>query len=146
MGRSVAKSYPETTGVRMARFFWAYGMGGLANKELNQFAREWTVRHYAFEQVCLWSVSPRRLELLALLVVSCVSPFRCLFMVRRTVLACGAQPSIIKGACASLGAQGHSPLSTQARVIALALRPRPNYTFVPPLNRFVLSDCLEGEI
>merc|ERR1711953_1161240 len=47
--RSVAKSYPETTGVRMARFFWAYGVGGLVNKELNQFAREWTVRHYAFE-------------------------------------------------------------------------------------------------
>lgn len=45
--RSVAKTYPETTGVRMARFFWAYGVGGLVNKELNHYAREWTVKHYS---------------------------------------------------------------------------------------------------
>lgn len=45
--RSVAKTYPETTGVRMARFFWAYGVGGLVNKELNHYAREWTVKQYS---------------------------------------------------------------------------------------------------
>jgi len=45
--RAVMSTYPQTTGVRMFRFFWAYGVGGLMNKELNQNAREWTVGRYA---------------------------------------------------------------------------------------------------
>merc|ERR1712039_801069 len=45
--RAVMKTYPETTGVRMFRFLWAYGVGGLVNKELNQRARDWTVERYA---------------------------------------------------------------------------------------------------
>jgi len=44
--RAVAKTYPEATGVRMFRFFWAYGVGGLVNKSLNQRARDWTVQRY----------------------------------------------------------------------------------------------------
>jgi hypothetical protein len=44
--KAVAKNYPEATGVRMFRFFWAYGVGGLVNKSLNQRARQWTVEHY----------------------------------------------------------------------------------------------------
>merc|ERR1739848_282013 len=45
--KAVAKNCPEATGVRMFRFFWAYGVGGLVNKSLNQKARDWTVRTYA---------------------------------------------------------------------------------------------------
>nr|ABO47887.1 hypothetical protein [Alexandrium fundyense] len=45
--RAVMSTYPEATGVRMFRFFWAYGVGGLVNKELNQRARDWTVERYA---------------------------------------------------------------------------------------------------
>merc|ERR1711874_962237 len=45
--RSVASTYPEATGVRMLRFLWAYGVGGLVNKDLTQRARDWTVQHYA---------------------------------------------------------------------------------------------------
>jgi hypothetical protein len=45
--RAIMSTYPQTTGVRMFRFFWAYGVGGLMNKELNQNAREWTVGRYA---------------------------------------------------------------------------------------------------
>merc|ERR1712060_269659 len=45
--RAVMKTYPEATGVRMFRFLWAYGVGGLVNKELNQRARNWTVARYA---------------------------------------------------------------------------------------------------
>merc|ERR1711933_419047 len=45
--RAVMKTYPEATGVRMFRFLWAYGVGGLVNKELNQRARDWTVGQYA---------------------------------------------------------------------------------------------------
>jgi len=45
--RAVMKTYPEATGVRMFRFLWAYGVGGLINKELNQRARDWTVARYA---------------------------------------------------------------------------------------------------
>jgi len=44
--RAVAKNCPEATGVRMFRFFWAYGVGGLVNRSLNQRARDWTVRTY----------------------------------------------------------------------------------------------------
>jgi len=44
--RAVMKTYPEATGVRMFRFLWAYGVGGLVNKELNQRARDWTVGRY----------------------------------------------------------------------------------------------------
>jgi len=44
--RAVAKTYPEATGVRMLRFLWAYGVGGLVNKGLNQRARAWTVERY----------------------------------------------------------------------------------------------------
>merc|ERR1712014_156084 len=47
--RAVAKTYPEATGVRMFRFFWAYGVGGLVNKSLNQRARDWTVQYYCSE-------------------------------------------------------------------------------------------------
>merc|ERR1711920_925886 len=45
--RAVMKTYPEATGVRMFRFLWAYGVGGLVNKDLNQRARDWTVARYA---------------------------------------------------------------------------------------------------
>lgn len=45
--RAVCKQYPEATGVRMLRFLWAYGVGGIVNKELTQRARDWTVEHYA---------------------------------------------------------------------------------------------------
>lgn len=45
--RAVWKTCPESTGVRMLRFFWAYGIGGLVNKELSQSARDWTVSRYA---------------------------------------------------------------------------------------------------
>jgi len=45
--KAVMKTYPEATGVRMFRFLWAYGVGGLVNKELNQRARDWTVARYA---------------------------------------------------------------------------------------------------
>jgi len=44
--KAVAKNCPEATGVRMFRFFWAYGVGGLVNKSLNQRARDWTVEYY----------------------------------------------------------------------------------------------------
>eukprot|EP00415_Alexandrium_ostenfeldii_P003102 UN3102 len=47
--QAVAKTYPEATGVRMFRFFWAYGVGGLVNKSLNQRARDWTVQRYCPE-------------------------------------------------------------------------------------------------
>jgi len=45
--KAVAKTCPEATGVRMFRFFWAYGVGGLVNKSLNQRARDWTIEAYA---------------------------------------------------------------------------------------------------
>merc|ERR1712176_71611 len=45
--RAVSSTYPEATGVRMLRFLWAYGVGGLVNKDLTQRARDWTVHHYA---------------------------------------------------------------------------------------------------
>jgi len=45
--RAVWSTCPESTGVRMLRFFWAYGVGGLVNKELAQRARDWTVSSYA---------------------------------------------------------------------------------------------------
>merc|ERR1712151_1034350 len=45
--RTVWSTCPESTGVRMLRFFWAYGVGGLVNKELSQRARDWTVNRYA---------------------------------------------------------------------------------------------------
>merc|ERR1712187_352202 len=45
--RSVASTYPEATGVRMLRFLWAYGVGGLVNKDLAQRARDWTVHRYS---------------------------------------------------------------------------------------------------
>jgi len=45
--RAVWSTCPESTGVRMGRFFWAYGVGGLVNKELSQRARDWTVATYA---------------------------------------------------------------------------------------------------
>merc|ERR1712190_530027 len=32
--RAVSSTYPEATGVRMLRFLWAYGVGGLVNKDL----------------------------------------------------------------------------------------------------------------
>merc|ERR1712187_542037 len=32
--RAVCSTYPEATGVRMFRFLWAYGVGGIVNKEL----------------------------------------------------------------------------------------------------------------
>merc|ERR1712048_468792 len=41
--RAVASTYTEATSVRMLRFLWAYGVGGLVNKDLNQRARDWTV-------------------------------------------------------------------------------------------------------
>jgi hypothetical protein len=44
--RAVANTYPEATGVRMLRFLWAYGVGGLVNKELNKLSRNWTVERY----------------------------------------------------------------------------------------------------
>merc|ERR1712187_673216 len=44
--RAVASTYTEATGVRMLRFLWAYGVGGLVNKDLNQRARDWTVERY----------------------------------------------------------------------------------------------------
>jgi len=44
--KAVAKNCPEATGVRMLRFFWAYGVGGLVNKSLNERARAWTVERY----------------------------------------------------------------------------------------------------
>lgn len=44
--RAVASTYPEATGVRMFRFLWAYGVGGLMNKDLTQRARDWTVERY----------------------------------------------------------------------------------------------------
>merc|ERR1712087_217806 len=47
--RAVAKNCPEATGVRMLRFFWAYGVGGLVNKSLNERVRAWTVEHYSSE-------------------------------------------------------------------------------------------------
>jgi hypothetical protein len=45
--RAVLKTYPEATGVRMFRFLWAYGVGGLVNRDLSQRARDWTVARYA---------------------------------------------------------------------------------------------------
>merc|ERR1712217_972829 len=45
--RAVATTYPEATGVRMFRFLWAYGVGGIVNKELTYRARHWTVERYA---------------------------------------------------------------------------------------------------
>merc|ERR1712113_144354 len=45
--RAVWSTCPESTGVRMLRFFWAYGVGGLVNKELAQRARDWTVSSYS---------------------------------------------------------------------------------------------------
>lgn len=47
--RTVAKGYPDATGVRMLRFFWAYGVGGLVNKALNEHVRAWTVQRYCSE-------------------------------------------------------------------------------------------------
>lgn len=47
--RAVATTYPEATGVRMLRFFWAYGVGGLVNRALNERVRAWTVEHYCVE-------------------------------------------------------------------------------------------------
>jgi len=47
--KAVAKTCPEATGVRMFRFFWAYGVGGLVNRSLNERARAWTVDHYCVE-------------------------------------------------------------------------------------------------
>lgn len=44
--QAVARNCPEATGVRMFRFFWAYGVGGLVNKALNARARSWTVERY----------------------------------------------------------------------------------------------------
>merc|ERR1712151_889937 len=44
--RAVSSTYPEATGVRMLRFLWAYGVGGLVNKDLAQRARDWTVHRY----------------------------------------------------------------------------------------------------
>jgi len=44
--RSVWSTCPESTGVRMLRFLWAYGVGGVVNKELAQRARDWTVSSY----------------------------------------------------------------------------------------------------
>merc|ERR1712146_176326 len=51
--KAVAKTCPEATGVRMFRFFWAYGVGGLVNKSLNQRARDWTVETYASKTCAL---------------------------------------------------------------------------------------------
>jgi len=45
--RAVCSTYPEATCVRMLRFLWAYGVGGIVNKELTQLGREWTVAHYS---------------------------------------------------------------------------------------------------
>eukprot|EP00928_Gymnodinium_smaydae_P063545 TRINITY_DN4709_c0_g1_i1.p1 TRINITY_DN4709_c0_g1~~TRINITY_DN4709_c0_g1_i1.p1 ORF type:complete len:287 (-),score=61.14 TRINITY_DN4709_c0_g1_i1:209-1069(-) len=45
--RAVWSTCPESTGVRMFRFCWAYGVGGLVNKELAQRARDWTAKTYA---------------------------------------------------------------------------------------------------
>merc|ERR1711862_935509 len=45
--RAVCSTYPEAPGVRMLRFLWAYGVGGLVNKDLTQRARDWTVHRYA---------------------------------------------------------------------------------------------------
>merc|ERR1712228_916617 len=50
--KAVAKNCPEATGVRMLRFFWAYGVGGLVNKALNERARAWTVERYCSEWAC----------------------------------------------------------------------------------------------
>jgi len=47
--RAVSSTYPEATGVRMLRFLWAYGVGGLVNKDLTQRARDWTVHYYAVD-------------------------------------------------------------------------------------------------
>merc|ERR1712039_207849 len=47
--RSVASTYPEATGVRMLRFLWAFGVGGLVNNDLTQRARDWTVHQYSVE-------------------------------------------------------------------------------------------------
>merc|ERR1712107_604136 len=45
--RTVWSTCPESTGIRMFRFLWAYGIGGILNKELTQFARDWTVQQYS---------------------------------------------------------------------------------------------------
>lgn len=44
--RSVWSTCPESTGIRMFRFLWAYGIGGVVNKDLTQRARDWTVETY----------------------------------------------------------------------------------------------------
>ena len=44
--KAVWSTYPESTAVRMLRFWWAYGVGGLVNKELVQQARDYTVKRY----------------------------------------------------------------------------------------------------
>merc|ERR1712176_70314 len=45
--QAVWSTCPESTGIRMLRFFWAYGIGGVLNKELAERARTWTVEHYS---------------------------------------------------------------------------------------------------
>jgi len=47
--RAVCSTYPEATGVRMFRFLWAYGVGGIVNRELTVLARRWTVEQYFTE-------------------------------------------------------------------------------------------------
>merc|ERR1712176_831607 len=46
---AVWSTCPESTGIRMLRFFWAYGVGGVLNKELSERARAWTVARYTTE-------------------------------------------------------------------------------------------------
>merc|ERR1712060_660820 len=50
--KAVAKNCPEATGVRMLRFFWAYGVGGLVNKALNERAQ-----HGACTDMCEFRLS-----------------------------------------------------------------------------------------
>merc|ERR1719356_947653 len=60
--RAVWSTCPESTGVRMLRFTWAYGVGGLVNKELSQRARDWTVSKYASVQATDHSKGTRPLR------------------------------------------------------------------------------------
>merc|ERR1719281_2270307 len=61
--RAVWSTCPESTAVRMLRFTWAYGVGGLVNKELSQRARDWTVSKYASVQAIDHSKESRPLHL-----------------------------------------------------------------------------------
>jgi hypothetical protein len=61
--RAVWSTCPESTAVRMLRFTWAYGVGGLVNKELSQRARDWTVSKYASVQATDHSKGTRPLRL-----------------------------------------------------------------------------------